>query len=223
MPRRTNGIVIALALQAVALVLAHDLVFLARYGSRYNEALVHSGHGEAWSSAVGTILAIAAALVVAGVLRLAYLGILAGRAIRPPTRRGDALGTSLELAGLARLWLRIGPRTAIVGVVLLTIQENLERSSLGGLIAGPGILLSPEYPFGLWITLGVGLLVGFVAALFEWRRRVLVARLRAARAVPQRQAEPGATRPRTFGGRPSTSSVLGRRSGLRAPPFPSAT
>lgn len=224
MPRRTKGIVTALGLQAVALVLAHDLVFLARYGSRYNEALVHSGHGEAWSSAVGTILAIAAALVVAGVLRIAYLGILVRRA-DTPTPATELLKPprgALQLAGLARLWLRIGPRTAITGVVLLTIQENLERSSAGGGIAGPGILLSPEYPFGLWITFAVGLLVGFVAALLEWRRCALLARLRAARARPRRQAEPRAARPRTVGGRPSTS-VLGRRSGLRAPPLPSAT
>ena len=50
----------ATALQLVALALAHELVFLARYGSRFGEALVHSGHGEAWTAAVLTSIGFAA-------------------------------------------------------------------------------------------------------------------------------------------------------------------
>jgi hypothetical protein len=209
-----------LALQGVALVLAHELVFLARYGSRYGEALVHSGHGETWSSAVATTLALAAVLVLAGVVRLVHLGIL--------VRRADAIGmaapapapgSTLELGTLARLWLRAAPRIALVSVVLLTIQENLERSSLGRGAPGPGILLSPEYPSALWITIGAGLLVGLVAALFEWRRRALTERLRAVGAAVRRQPSTHAPRPLAVAIRP-LSSVLGRRSGLRAPPAP---
>ena len=214
MPRLITGFVAALALQVVALVLAHDLVFLARFGSRYGEALVHSGHGETWSTAVGTILAIATLLVLAGVLRLAQLGIL----VRAET--GSAPG-ALDLRQLLRLWLRIAPRIAVVSVVLLTVQENLERSSIAGSMPGPGILLSPEYPFGLWIALSVGLLVGLVAALFEWRRRALIEHLRAARAAVPRHTSAAEPRPRNALRRPVVS-VLGRQSGLRAPPVPSA-
>ena len=224
MPRRITGFVAALALQVVALVFAHDLVYLVRFGSRYGEALAHTGHGDTWSTAVGTTLAIAAALVVAGIARLVQLGILVRRAspraaieLRPD---GGRAGGTLEVSQLVRIWLRIAPRIALVAVVLLTIQENLERSALGGSPPGPGILLSAEYPWALWITIATGLVVGLVAALFEWRRVALLERLRAAHAaVPSRHAV-AVPSPLGVPRRP-VESVLGRRSGLRAPPQPS--
>lgn len=213
MPRQLTGFVAALALQVVALVLAHDLVFLVRFGSRYGEALVHSGHGATWSTAVGTILVFAVTLVLAGVIRLVHLGILVRAA-------GSSTG-DLDLRQLVRLWLRSGPRIALVSVVLLTVQENVERSSIGGSMPGPGILLSPEYPFALLIALAVGMLVGLVAALFEWRRRALIERLGTARLVLPRHTSVAEPRPLGPPRRPVVS-VLGRQSGLRAPPAPSA-
>jgi hypothetical protein len=223
MTRRITWLVTALALHAVALVLAHDLVYLARYGSRYGEALVHAGHGEAWTATVGTTLAIGAALLGAGLLRLAQLGLLVRRAGGPGGARaanGPEPGV-LELGRLVRLWLRLAPRIVLLSVVLLSIQENLERSALGGPLPGVGILLSPEYPSALWITIAVGLLVGLVAALFEWRRSVLMERLRIARGAASRPDSTPSTQPRVISW-PPASSVLGRRSGLRAPPAPSA-
>jgi hypothetical protein len=214
MPRLISGFLAALVLQVVALVLAHDLVFLVRFGSRYGEALVHSGHGETWSTAVGTTLAIATVLVLAGVIRLAQLGIL----VRAATGSGEG---APDLRQLLRMWLRIAPRIAFVSVVLLTIQENLERSSIGGSMPGPGILLSPEYPFAFWIAIAVGLLVGLVAVLFEWRRRALIERLHAARAALPRHSSAAGPHPRGAPRRPGIS-VLGRLSGLRAPPASSA-
>lgn len=224
MSRRIAPVVTALALQLVALVLAHDLVYLARFGSRYGEALVHAGHGEVWSATVGSTLAIAAALLVAGALRLAHLGMLVQRArTRAVAQRASRPADgSLDARELLRIWLRLAPRMALVTVVLLTIQENLERSSLGGRMPGIGLLLSPEYPSALWITIAVGLAVALVAALFEWRRRALIERLRSARLAAAPRRAPGAEpRPRLAPWRPVTS-VLGRRSGLRAPPVPSA-
>lgn len=222
MPRRITGFMAAAALQIVAVVLAHDLVFLARFGSRYGEALAHSGHGESWSTAVGTTLVIAALLALAGISRLALLGVLVRRTeTGSATRSGAAVAAgTLEGGALLRLWLRIAPRIAIVSVASLTVQENLERASIGGPVPGPGILLSPEYPAAFWITIAVGLVVGLVAALFEWRRRALLARLRAVRAVLPRHAPGIALRPGRTPARP-VISVLGRRSGLRAPPQPS--
>ena len=217
MPRLITGFVAALALQVVALVLAHDLVFLVRFGSRYGEALVHTGHGETWSSAVGTILVIASALVMAGVVRLVWLGIL----VRAAGFHAGSRAGALDLRQLVRLWVRIAPRIALLSVVLLTVQENLERASIGGSMPGPGILLSPEYPFALWIAIAVGVLVGLVAALFEWRRRALIERLRAARAALPRHASAAEPRPPSAPPRP-VISVLGRQSGLRAPPAPIA-
>src|SRR5438093_1281397 len=155
----------AAALQLVALVLAHELVFLARYGSRFGEALVHSGHGAAWTGAVIASVALATGVAALAVARLFLLGTriraTAGTfgSFHPPT---------LEPRALLQAWLRLAPRMAILSVVLLTIQENVEHAAAGRVVPGAGILLSPEYPGGAWITIAVALLISFVAALFAW-------------------------------------------------------
>ena len=212
-----TGFLGAAALQVIAIVLAHELVFLARYGSRYNEALVHGGHGESWSAAVTTSLAIALALLALGAFRITHLGLLV-------RRRGATAGPDagfLAPRPLLRAWLRIAPRTAVLSVVFLTIQENVERAAIGQAAPGPGLLLSPEYAGGLWITIAVGLSVSLVAALFEWRRSVLLARLRASRVRPPRETETVVRRPSVFDRLP-VESLQGRRSALRAPPSMSA-
>ena len=221
MPRRITGFMAAAALQVVALVLAHDLVYLVRFGSRYGEALVHTGHGETWSTAVGTTLALAAVLLVAGIGRLAQLGILVERARTTSVRRSDATPAgALDVRQLARIWLRIAPRMALVGVVLLTVQESLERSALDGSVAGPGILLSAEYPWALWITIAVG------RGRRPRRGAVRMAQARAsssgsARPAPRRPRPQAIAAPRRGVPYRPVASVLGRRSGLRAPPQPS--
>lgn len=217
MPRRLAGFLAAGAIQLVALVLAHELVFLARYGSRFGEALAHAGHGATWSAAVATSLLLAAGLAGLAAVRLARLGFLIQR--RGVTPAGT--GGGLEPRPLLRAWLRIAPRMALLSVVLLSVQENLEQAAIGRAPAGPGILLTPEYAGGLWITVAVALAVGLVAALFDWRRRVLLAKLRAARpGVPRRAAAPK-QRPGVIFPRP-VESLLGRRSALRAPPLATA-
>jgi hypothetical protein len=205
--------VVAITLQLLAVVLAHELTFLARYGSRYGEALIHAGHGESWSAAVGTSLLLATGLAVLATARLAVLGLLVRRS-GPPRPRTHA---ALELRLLLKIWLRTGPRLAVVGTLLLSIQENVEHGSSGMSMPGPGILLTPEYAGGLWIALAVGLAVGFVAALFEWRRRVLVGRLRLARRTFPRSSFAPATRTGVVV-LPPADSLLGRRLALRAPP-----
>jgi hypothetical protein len=206
----------ALVLQMAALMLAHELVFLARYGSRFGEALVHSGHGEAWTAAVLASLALAAGLAAAGAFRLARLGLLIHR--RGSLRVDPAAARALDAQSLLRSWLRLAPRMALVSVVLLSIQENLEHLAIGQTAAGAGILISSEYPDAIWITIGAAFAVSLVAALFEWRRRVLLARLRAARASLPRAIPTTPVRPGILV-RPPVESVLGRRSALRAPPL----
>ena len=214
MPRRIAGVLIAVGLQLVALVLAHELVFLARYGSLYGEALVHAGHGGTWSAAATTTLVLGALLSIAAILRLARLGIL--------VRHHDSTVASPARAiFLVRSWIRIGPRIAILTVALLTLQENVERGALGGHPFNPGILLTPEYAGGLWIAFAIGLVVGLVAALFEWRQGVLLAHLRALRpSIPPR---PARARPTPVDAERPVESLLGRRSALRAPPPALAT
>jgi hypothetical protein len=208
------GIVAAAAVvQLAVLVLAHDLVYLARYGSRYGEALIHSGHGDAWRAAAASSILLAGLATVVAIGRLVRLHILVRRerAARNPGR--------LDGRALLRTWVRIGPALAISTVVLLTVQENLEQHALHGASAGLGILLTPEYAGGLWIALAVGFVIGAIVALVAWRFRVLLGRLRAAREAGVPSRAPRAARPTVVVDRPITS-ILGRRSALRAPPVP---
>jgi len=169
-----------IASTAIALVLAHDLAFLARYGSAFGEALAHAGHGPAWTGAAAGSVAIGAGLLVTAILGLRRLGLVAEQL--------RAHGTSSEPRWRAflRTWLIQAARLAVTTTFLLTIQENLERVSGG--MAGPniGLLVSAEYPSAIPIVLGVAIVVSFVAALVAWRRAVLVSRIRAARRRPIR-------------------------------------
>jgi hypothetical protein len=200
-------------LQLGALVLAHQLVYLARYGSLYGEALVHAGHGDGWNAAVLISLLLAAALVGLGLARLLRLGVLAGgRSAANKRPMGD-----LPRRALLAAFLRLAPRVAVLQLVLLSTQENIEHAAMGQPVPGAGILLSPEYAGGAWIAIAVALVVSLVAAVFTWRRDVLLARLRAAHAALPRTT---ASAPRRTGvlARHPVESIIGRQSALRAPP-----
>src|SRR5204863_460350 len=49
MPGRRAAWIARAIVVLAALALAHDLTFLARYGSVYGEALAHAGHGQLWA------------------------------------------------------------------------------------------------------------------------------------------------------------------------------
>lgn len=170
------------ASMAVALVLAHDLAFLARYGSAFGEALAHAGHGAAWTGAVAGSVAIGAGLLLTAILGLRRLSLVAEQRRAP--------GTSSEPRSLTflRTWLIRAAVLSLTTMFLLTIQENLER--VRGGVAGPnvGLLVSAEYPWAIPIVIGVAIGVSFVAAIVGWRRAVLWSRIRATRRRPARSA-----------------------------------
>jgi len=204
--------VLALAVvQAAVLVLAHNLVYLARYGSRFGEALVHGGHGDAWQAAATTSLVLGGLVALVAIARLVVLHLM--------IRRANAFGRTprLRAGRLLRTWLRVGPALATSTVVLLTIQENVEQAAIRGTSSGPGILLTPEYAGGLWIALAAGLLVGLVVALLGWRIAALEARLRAIRTHATHRRPGRAARPVIVVDRPART-LLGRGYALRAPP-----
>jgi hypothetical protein len=215
MPRSTVPVLRVLGLVALTLVLAHEAVFLARYGSIYGEALVHSGHGAAWSDAVATVLVGSVVILAGSLLGLYRLG----RRVADRSTRGHELriGVSIDLPRIGGQWLRLALGIGASALVLLTIQENLEHLSAGLGLPGVTILLSPEYPFAVAITLGASLAVALVATLLSWRRQVLVRRLRALatepRHRPARVRQPGTVQ---LAGR--RGSILARRLGRRAPP-----
>jgi hypothetical protein len=217
MSRRLGGLVAAAIVQLVALVLAHDLVFLARYGSRYNEELVHAGHGGTWAAAAETSLVLGALLAAAGIFRLVRLRLL----LRGRTTTVAHAGR-LPVRSLLTAWRQAALLIAPTTIALLTIQENVERWAVSHQLPGPAILMTPEYAGGLWIALLVGVVVAFVVALFRWRRETLLARLRAALRRPLR-ATTNHGRHTGVEVNPPADSLLGRGSGLRAPPTATAT
>jgi hypothetical protein len=166
----------------VAVVFAHDLAFLARYGSAYGEALAHAGHGPAWTGAVAGTIAIGAGLLVTAAIGLRRLGGIAEQL--------QARGTSSEPGWRAflRSWATWAARLSLATAALLTIQENVERVTSG--IAGPnvGLLVSADYPWAIPIVIAVAIAVSFVVALVGWRRAILVSRIRAARRRPIRDS-----------------------------------
>jgi hypothetical protein len=217
MPRRLGGVVAAAIVQLVALVLAHEMVFLARYGSRYNEELVHAGHGGAWAAAVQTSVILGVLLAAAGTYRLMRLRLLLrGRSVRA-LHEGR-----LPLPSLLAAWRRTALISTPATVALLTVQENVERWAIGQRLPGPAVLLTPEYAGGIWIALLVGVAVALIVALFRWRRETLLARLSAVRRRPLR-ADTNDARHTGVQINPPPDSLLGRRSALRAPPALPAT
>lgn len=218
MAHRSARLASIAVLQLAALVLAHQLIYLARFGSRYGEALVHSGHGDAWNVAAISSLILAAVLVGLGLARLHRLGVLA-RGLRAA---GGSLEGQLPRRALLGTFLRLAPRIALFQLVLLSAQENLEHALIGQPVPGAGILFSPQYAGGAWVAIAVSLLISLIAALFAWRRDVLLARLRAARAALPRARASAARRPGVVARHP-VDSILGRQSALRAPPAPASS
>ena len=211
MAPRSIRVLAALGAVLVALVLSHSIVYLARYGSAYGEALAHNGHDLAWTLAVLSAGVLGGGLTLAALIQLARLGRAAGAAgtaagpLRPTIQHG------------IRSWLLTAGRLAAVTAVLLTVQENVERAAVGLPLPGVGLLVSPEFPFALAIVVGISFAVAFVVTLFRRRREALLARLRTAR-LWARDISPSG-RPSRVGQR-ATISALGAVRGLRAPPLP---
>ena len=196
----------------VALVVAHNLVFLHGYGPAYGEALARTGHGDAWQMAVVTVLCAGAGLLGVALWRLHRLGLLV-RALGGSAAEIDtgSTGVGRDLGGL---WARVTAATAL----LFLVQENVEHFQSGEGLPGLSVLGSAEYPDSLLIIGGVALVVALVGSLIRWRRQILISRLAAAiRRLRFRRVallrRPHADPDR----RPGT--ILGRVRALRAPPL----
>jgi len=158
-------------LSLVAFVLAHHLVFAIAYGPNAGMAMNQTGHGVGWSATVLFVALVALGIGLAAVHSLVVLHRLIDRASAEPA--------ALPLAGLGsllreavRLWLRIFPSALAIYV----INENGERATAGlgtpglGVLAANGML--PLGVFGF-----VTLVISLVAALYRWRRDLLLARI----------------------------------------------
>ena len=211
MPRwlaRTGFVGMAL----VALVLTHDLAFLAAYGAAYDQALARTGHGEDWTVAVVCVVVLAGGLVLIAGWRIARLLIelrsLGGTGSVRRLERADLVGW------LGGTWLGL----AVAVGAAYVVQENLERASIGEPLPGLGVLGSSGSPSVLPILATVTLLVAVVGVLLRWRIESLAARVAAARGI--RWARPRSVRRRSLPpAHRLAGSIHGRRSAGRAPPL----
>lgn len=198
------------ALALVALLVAHDAVYLAAYGTRYGDAMAATGHGY-WSTFT-LLVAIAGGtgLALAALTLLRLRALLAGERSRPDPSPGPGY-----LAELVSLW----PRLAITVVGLFLLQENAKSLLAGHGLPGLGALSGP---LTLQALLAVAGLLAAAGAFLRWRERVLVARLAAARAAAARHPRPAAAdAPPAWGAIAAIVAhgwICARRLAGRAPP-----
>jgi hypothetical protein len=205
MPRRMLDRFAVALLSLAAFVLGHDLLFLLASGPNFRIALQQSGHGAVWDTTVMTAIGAAAVLAGLAVRRLVALSQLA-RGFEDRAEAADRRPARM-IRQVLRLWAVI----LTVALVLLVVNENLERAAIGLPLPGVGVLL-PAIP----IFAAVALAVAVVAALYGWRRDLLVSRLAAARR-PWRMAKAHTYPQQPWVNRRPGSNV-GRRQAGRAPP-----
>jgi hypothetical protein len=156
------------ALVLFALFVAHDAIYVARYGAgdAYARAMSAGGHDAYW---IPTSLVLGASAAVIFVLTLRLLARLRRVAVDAPASTG---GPSY-LGELGRTWLRLFPTVA----VLFVVQENLEHLATDGHLHGLGFLAGS---LTLAVLAATTFVLAAVGSLLRWRIRTLEARLVAA-------------------------------------------
>ena len=159
----------------VALVVAHNLVFLLAYGAAYDEALAHSGHdgymGDRGRHRPDWRGSACSCWRAGGCIALASSPGRSSQADRPCTRRESVSAGDLSAFGGASAPLRRCCSSS---------RRMLEHQRVGEGLPGLAVLGSAEYPDAALVIAGVALVVALVGALFLWRRDVLIARIASA-------------------------------------------
>lgn len=194
-----------------ALVLAHNLIFLAGYGDEFGDVMARTGHDHGWGVTVAATLLMGLALLAGAVWRLHQMRSLARSigAAHAPAEPGRG--------ALLRRWIGAWIALSLVVAALFVLQENRELASVGQHQPGIGVLTSAAYPHALLIIAAVAMAVSFVAVLLGWKIDLVIARI-----LATRQAAPGVPGA-VFGPgerieHPRRSILGGRRAG-RAPPI----
>ena len=194
-----------------SLVLGHNLIFIAGYGSRFPAVLAHTGHDHGWTVAALTSIGLALSLLVIAMRRLQQLRRMARDA------RASRLASEPGLRAFGRRWLGWWMALTLVTAVLFVLQENIEHARIGSALPGLEVLWSTAYPSAIAIIVAVALGISLVAALLGWRSSVLIARIEAARPKASRAATPSLPPTEPIDRR--KGSILGRRLAGRAPPL----
>lgn len=211
MTGRTGFTVRAAVTALASLVLAHNLIFIAGYGSRFGAALAYTGHDHGWTVAALTSIGLAASLLAVALRRLQQL--------RRTARGAGAIRLSTEpgLRAFASRWLAWWIALTLVTALLFVLQENLEHAHIATALPGLAVLASDAYPNAIAIILAVALGISLVAALLGWRSAVLAARIEAMGPGARTGAAQSVRRPKPVDRR--QGSILGRRLAGRAPPL----
>ena len=209
--RRRDVLALALLVLA-ALVLGHDLTYLVTYGPDYQTALLRTGHGETWTIAVATVTALSAVLMLLAGYRLATL-------TRQARRSAAALGsaTNGRPADLLRELIGLWGLILVTAALLFVLNENVERAMNHLPTTGIAVLVGSAGNLApLLVLTAVSGVVAAVAALYRWRRDVLVATIRTAGASWSRATSTPLPRPWPSLSRPIT--IVSRSIAGRAPP-----
>ncbi len=195
-------------LAAVAVMLAHELVYQLRFGpgDGYQGAMRLLGHEAYWLAAVAIVAILAGSLAWVSLVQLRRL------------RREAAAAPDIDPGGGARtltaLTVSIWWRLALSGLVLFLFQENLEAIAIGAAAPGLDVIIGPDLLAPLAITI-MALVLAAVVALVHWRRLVLLGRIRALAPSWPRRPRPS-RRPPVIHACASIDPVL--RGPVRAPP-----
>jgi hypothetical protein len=195
-----------------ALFVAHDAIYLARYGlgDGYARAMSAGGHHAYWLPV--------SMLITLGVAIIAIAAIGAYRRLRraAPTTGSDAEPGPSYVAEAADVWIRLFPAVAI----LFAVQENLEHLAADGHLVGVAPLVGPGSAIVLPVLAVTTFVLAAMGAGVRWRVRVLQARLAAA--IRQRFERIRATvRPACWDVVAATVAhgrIIDRRDAGRAPP-----
>lgn len=196
---------------AVAFALGHQITYVVEYGSNAGSALARSGHDVDWTLAVASIALLSVVLVALAVRELRRLSGQA-RGLGAAPSRGSSLADLI--ADTVPLALAI----LIVSLVSFVVVENLEYAAAGLASPGLSLIFSPEHQQTLIVFELVSLAVAFVAALYRWRRDVLVELIELARRLRLHGRAPLGTGPAVLT-LPASAIVRSTPPG-RAPPLP---
>jgi hypothetical protein len=202
---------LAAALSLITLVLGHQLVYLATYGAQTSVELARTGHDLQWSVTVASVALLAFALAAFALRELLRLTRqarpAAGLVIDPRIS-----GARHLMRDMFVLWVP----TFIVAAALFVLVENTER--LVARLPAPGltVLSASTFHDPLLIFELLSGAVAFVAALWRWRRDILVERIRV---LARRWPRPHALFVRPADDAPIRPSALTLRPPGRAPPL----
>lgn len=195
------------ALAGLALIAAHDAIYLFQIGP--GEALAatlrSAGHGY-WGLVSLVLTAVALVAGVSISMRMLRL-----------RRRASDLGAARHSSGpFARRFVVAWLRLVAVVAVGFAIQENVEHSIIHGHAPGVGALLGPEYPLALPVIGLIGAIAAMVAAIVTRTQEALVLAIEAALRPTIRPLLAGPRPPARIAS--AIGSVLAHPGAGRAPP-----